>query len=545
MSPVRICAGVIRIRYHSSGLGTAYLDHELDLTYRDAGDLGDLDGLETTLSLPLPVGKLPVTPTEVKYLRVDPMKSGETKTLDIHWELPADTGNLVQGNTLSFTLNYMLRGAKTIDVSDNATEGEVLEDIIIYSQNEHGNIKITANVTAKTADNQTPIDIWLVEVDNATPPDPPGNKAFAGLYYDGGPDGLVFSSPITITLAYDPANIAAGVSELDVYIALWDTTLLQWVPLPNCVVDTVAKTVSAQISHFSHYTVLTPTLPASPPPTVPPIVPPVTPPVTPEEPPEPEKEPATLEVTVFEEESFVYVDDDGTLEKTLYLQDEDGTIVIEVQAGTKVTDSEGDPLSRIELTLVEVEVELPDGTVVLTPGYKLTGYDQDRVETDIVFSPGAAISIRYNPNDLPDNSFLPFVAFYSPETGLIQLPLPDGFLVGVGWAQGLITSGGIFLAAVEEAPAPPPLPANFTATNLVIDPGEIFEGDPVRISVTITNEGELPGTAELYLLINGIVRAIQEITLDGRTSEILTFEIANLAAGLHHIEIAKLQGTSG
>ncbi len=471
------------------------------------------------------------------------MKSGETKTLDIHWELPASTGNLVQGNTLSFTLNYMLRGAKTIDVSDNATEGEVLEDIIIYSQNEHGNIKITANVTAKTADNQTPIDIWLVEVDNSTPPDPPGFKAFAGLYYEGGPDGLVFSSPITITLAYDPANIPAGVSELDVYIALWDTTLQQWVPLPNCVVDTVAKTVSAQISHFSHYTVLTPTLPVSPPPPVPPLVPPVTPPVTPEEPPDPEKEPATLEVTVFEDESFVYVDDDGTLERSLYLQDEDGTIVIEVQAGTKVTDAEGNPLSRIELTLVEVEVELPDGTVVLTPGYKLTGYDQNRVETDIVFSPGAAISIRYNPNDLPDNSFLPFVAFYSPETGLIQLPLPDGFLVGVGWAQGLMTSGGIFLAAVEEAPAPPPLPANFRASNLVIDPGETFEGNPVRISVTISNEGELPGTAELYLLIDGIVRAIQEVALDGKTSEILTFEISNLAAGLHHIEIARLEGT--
>lgn len=39
---------------------------------------------------------------------ITPLKAGETVTLDWHWELPSDTGNEAQGDSLSFNINYGL-----------------------------------------------------------------------------------------------------------------------------------------------------------------------------------------------------------------------------------------------------------------------------------------------------------------------------------------------------------------------------------------------------------------------------------------------------
>ena len=95
------------------------------------------------------------------------------------------------------------------------------------------------------------------------------------------------------------------------------------------------------------------------------------------------------------------------------------------------------------------------------------------------------------------------------------------------------------MVLAEIAPPPPPLPVHFTSGNLRISP-HAFEGDPVKISVTITNEGPEDDTYELYLIIDGIVRAVREVTMSGKSSETLTFEITNLAAGTHQIKIAGL-----
>jgi hypothetical protein len=78
-----------------------------------------------------------------------------------------------------------------------------------------------------------------------------------GLYYDFGPSGTTFSSPINITLKYDPANLPAGADQSMLYIAWWDVGTGTWVSLP-CIVDPVSHTVTATVSHFTIYSVLAP-----------------------------------------------------------------------------------------------------------------------------------------------------------------------------------------------------------------------------------------------------------------------------------------------
>jgi len=85
----------------------------------DTGEPGELDDhllfniscsrLSTNIGLPTTIDNLPQTTyPSPGYLWVTPLNVGDTVTLDWQWELPALTGNDVQGDRLSFTINYML-----------------------------------------------------------------------------------------------------------------------------------------------------------------------------------------------------------------------------------------------------------------------------------------------------------------------------------------------------------------------------------------------------------------------------------------------------
>ena len=240
---------------------------------------------------------------------------------------------------------------------------------------------------------------------------------------------------------------------------------------------------------------------------------------------------------------MVETGEDGRLEDAVILGDPDGDFFIKLEAGTKVTGTGGIPLSRLELEIVEKYIALPDDTVALSPVYRLTGYAADGRETGVLFDPAAVLTLKYNAGDIPENSYLPFLIRYSDQDGITYLTIPYGAVIEPGEAQAFIDSDGYFLVVTEVAPPPPPLPASFVASDLLISPSEVLEGNPVRISVTITNEGALSGSHELYLVIDGIVRATQEVTLGSKSSETLTFELSNLGAGSHQVKIAGLTGT--
>jgi hypothetical protein len=71
-----------------------------------------------------------------------------------------------------------------------------------------------------------------------------------------GPEGTQFAAPVTITISYDPALVAAsGLNEDDLKIHYWNPVLGDWQAFDS-VVDKTAKTVSAQTSHFSVYQVM-------------------------------------------------------------------------------------------------------------------------------------------------------------------------------------------------------------------------------------------------------------------------------------------------
>ncbi len=89
-----------------------------------------------------------------------------------------------------------------------------------------------------------------------TPPPPPPDARMVGIAYELGPDGATFAPPITLTFAFDPAQLPPGFPATDVIIATWDAAGKAWLPLDGVSVDTAGSTVSARLSHFSQYAIL-------------------------------------------------------------------------------------------------------------------------------------------------------------------------------------------------------------------------------------------------------------------------------------------------
>jgi len=483
------------------------------------------DGLSANVNLPAIINNLPQSVTCSDYIELIPLKAGDTVDLQWDWDLPAQAGNDVQGDGISFTINYLLRECSITDVSGVVTgEGVFTEEVTIEPESGKAEITIGEGTVGLTEEGQPLSEIWIIEIDKE-PLAPSEDTVTIGFHYDAGPHGTTFDPPITITLHYDPNEIPRRASERDLVIAVWDKDTGEWVTLEGCTVDTVNSTISAPVSHFSRYTIIAP-------------IPPPPPPTSAEE--DAPETVSLLEVDMLDEQASVEIGADGILSEASTLTDRSGNFIIYIDGGTRVTGLGGMELSRIELRITDESIVVPGDIVVLSPIYKLTGYTRSMEVTPINFDPPARLTIKYDPQNLPENTFLPFIANYTDEQGLIRLQPPPDSTDEIGKAKALISHASLFVVAAEVLPPPPPLPARFEASNLTINPEQAQLGQPVTVSVTIINEGATEGSFELHLIIDGIVRMVKEITLAGNSSETLTFEVSNLAVGKHQVKIAGL-----
>ena len=105
--------------------------------------------------------------------------------------------------------------------------------------------------------------VSILMVNSRTPAAPPSDAEIIGLVYGMRPSGTTFDPPITMTFTYDPADVPAGVDEANMVLAYWDSTSGEWVVLEGSVVDPATSTISAPVSHFTDFTVISYTSPAA------------------------------------------------------------------------------------------------------------------------------------------------------------------------------------------------------------------------------------------------------------------------------------------
>jgi hypothetical protein len=94
-----------------------------------------------------------------------------------------------------------------------------------------------------------------------------------------------------------------------------------------------------------------------------------------------------------------------------------------------------------------------------------------------------------------------------------------------------------------ETPPLPPTPAEFELSNLVVSPTTVEIGEPVSVSVTVTNVGEEAGSYTAELLIDGSKVDEDMVTLVGGASETVEFTGVSGEEGSHTVSVGDLTGS--
>ncbi|MGZ4787555.1 MAG: Ig-like domain-containing protein, partial [Terriglobales bacterium] len=81
-------------------------------------------------------------------------------------------------------------------------------------------------------------------------------RVVKGTAFDFGPSGTSFAKPVSLKIKYDPANLPPGTEEQALQIHLSGSS--GWQVIDGSMADTSAKVVTAEVSHFSTYAILTP-----------------------------------------------------------------------------------------------------------------------------------------------------------------------------------------------------------------------------------------------------------------------------------------------
>ena len=113
-------------------------------------------------------------------------------------------------------------------------------------------LSIAAGTKFNLPEDQTGSYITTKAVQTGAPP-PPVDGSIIGIPYQFGPEGATFDPPLTLKMVYDLSGIPAGKNETDLKLGYWDGN--KWQVLDS-IVDPVNRTITAQVSHFSEYAVI-------------------------------------------------------------------------------------------------------------------------------------------------------------------------------------------------------------------------------------------------------------------------------------------------
>jgi hypothetical protein len=108
---------------------------------------------------------------------------------------------------------------------------------------------------------------------------------------------------------------------------------------------------------------------------------------------------------------------------------------------------------------------------------------------------------------------------------------------------GIATGVYLYLQNTGELAVFVSKPAEFTVTDLAINPFEAGVGEPILISANVTNVGEEEGSYSANLTINDALKESRAILLSGGNSSIVEFIDIENVEGTYFVEIGGLNGT--
>lgn len=239
----------------------------------------------------------------------------------------------------------------------------------------------------------------------------------------------------------------------------------------------------------------------------------------------------------------------GRLLNSLVAPSPDGIHALEMEKDTTALSKDGKVIKLIKITEAETP-RLPENTVVVGKVY-------DFEPSGITFSQPIRLTLGYNINELPENAISVALAYYTVESGWVELEAESGVVAEIGKLIASVDHFTTFAVLASVPPPPltppsPPPPAAFELSNLSITPSfsKVWElltfvvktGEQVTITVDVTNYGGQEGNYNAILKINGVTQDNQEITLGDGQRQKIVFTVTENETGSYTVEIGNLSG---
>jgi len=226
------------------------------------------------------------------------------------------------------------------------------------------------------------------------------------------------------------------------------------------------------------------------------------------------------------------IDPSGEFTEPLTIESRDGEVSIDIAAGTVGLDEDGRPLSEITITRGEDPPASPAGTDMIGVPYNF-GPD------GATFNPPVTITFKFSSSQLPLGTDAEDLSIYyfNPGGEWVELAASDITIdPDTGTITARVSHFTYFSAIVHSAPA------TFKASNLVISPSEADIAEEILISATFTNTGDIIGSYDATLKINGKSTSVKRISLDGDDSTKVQFVTVQGKAGSYTVAVDGLSG---
>ena len=224
---------------------------------------------------------------------------------------------------------------------------------------------------------------------------------------------------------------------------------------------------------------------------------------------------------------------------------DDETLAISIPKETIALDNDGNPLTEIEFIPIEEELDASGETSIVGLPYQL-------LPEGATFDQPVTLTWKYDQGDVPDGIDEEDLIVARCDTCADGETKWEELEIDIDPEDDIITAYidhfSTFAVIGYETSEPAPsltstLPASFTISTLDISPSEVNTGEPVSISIFLTNAGEEEGTYTVTLKVKDEIEEVKEINLVGGDYKTVTFTTSQSEAGDYSIDVNGLPGS--
>ena len=226
-----------------------------------------------------------------------------------------------------------------------------------------------------------------------------------------------------------------------------------------------------------------------------------------------------------------YTNADGVFNIPATPKSDDGKVQVDIAQGVQGKTKDGAPLKSVSVVKAGDSAPPPSGSTVVVPAY-------DFGPDGATFSPPIKLELSYDRSVLPQGV---------PERNLTVVTWDP---VSSKWSEiesTVDSSSGRIMASISHfsryAVTLRARPAVFAVGALAISPTEAKPGETVRVSATVTNQGDVAGSLPVSLKVDGKSQSTQDVSVQGGSDQQVTFTFTSDVLGAHQVDVNGVTGS--